>query len=289
MDRTGKVLSTLGEPGDWGPPRISPDGKHVAVGKGDLTTGKPVIWILDADGHASQFSETPQSRSVSPAWSPDGSRIAFGNDQLGVFDLYIQPVATQGKAELVYRDATPKKPEDWSHDGKFLLFSDLKPGMNSGVFGLDMSAKKAAPVIDTIHFEGYSALSPDGKWLAYQSDEQRTMQVFVQAFENGTQGTKKLAMVSVDGGGMPRWRGDGGELFYLTQRGWMYAASFHSNGAEFTVDPPRELFHTRPFPKSWNLYDVSADGQRFLLNIPMEWPSGSPITVTTSWIKALEE
>ncbi len=288
MDRTGKTLSTLGDPGDWGPPRISPDGKYVAVGKNDATAGKPVIWILDAEGHASQFSETPQSRSASPVWSSDGSRIAFGNDQLGVYDLYIQPVTTQGKAELVYRTSTPKKPEDWSHDGKFLLFSDFKPGMNSGVFGFNMSDKKAAPIIDTIHFEGYSALSPDGQWLAYQSDEQRIMQVYVQAFENGVPGTKKLAVVSPAGGGLPRWRRDGGELFYMTQPGSMNAVTFHANGAEFTVDPPRELFHTRPFPKSWNLYDVSADGQRFLMNIPMEWPNGSPITVTTSWLKALE-
>lgn len=69
----------------------------------------------------------------------------------------------------------------------------------------------------------------------------------------------------------------------------MCAVTFHASGADFTVDPPRDLFPTRPFPKSWNLYDVSADGQRFLMNIPMEWPSSSPITVTTGWIKALEE
>jgi hypothetical protein len=115
------------------------------------------------------------------------------------------------------------------------------------------------------------------------------MQVFVQAFDNGIQGTKKLIMVSVNGGGLPRWRADGGEIYYLTQPGSMFAATGHSSAAGFTVDPPHELFHTRPFPKSWNLYDVSADGQRFLMNIPMEWPSGSPITVTTSWTKALEQ
>ncbi len=82
----------------------------------------------------------------------------------------------------------------------------MKPGLNSGIYGLTMSDKKAAPIVDTIHFEGYSALSPDGKWLAYQSDEQKGMQVYVQAFYNGTPGTKKLIMVSVNGGGLPRWR-----------------------------------------------------------------------------------
>jgi Tol biopolymer transport system component len=288
MDRAGEVVSALAEPANWGPPRISPDGKHVAVGKNDEATGLPVIWILDAEGHASQFSDVPGSSSVSPVWSPDGSRIAFANDRLRVYDIYVQPVTTQGSAELVYRGLTPKKPEDWSRDGKLLLFSDRKPGLSSGIYELNMSEKKAAPVIDTIHFEGYSALSPDGKWLAYQSDEQNGMQVYVQPFDNGAEGTKKLTMVSGNGGGLPRWRRGGSELYYLTKSGYMYAVTFHADAAGFSVDPPRELFHTRPLPNSWNLYDVSPDGQRFLMNIPMERPDGSPITVTTSWTKALE-
>ena len=75
----------------------------------------------------------------------------------------------------------------------------------------------------------------------------------------------------------------------MTLTGRFYAVPFHASGDSFTADPPVELFHTRPSPKSWNTYDVSPDGQRFLMNVPMEWPSGSPITVTTSWTKALEQ
>lgn len=300
LDRTGKILNTLGEPSDWGPPRISPDGKYVAVGKADTNTRKPVIWILDADGHASQLPDGAGSGSVSPVWSPDGTKIAFandrlGNDQLGAFDLYIQSVASPGKAELVYRSDTPKNFDDWSRDGKWLLFTDFQPEMNSGVYGLNMgpsmgpimSGKKPSPIVDTIHAEGYSSLSPDGKWLAYQSDEQGAMEVFVQSFDNGSPGTKKLVAVSVNGGGLPRWSRNGAELFYATQPGRMYAVVFHAHGDDFTVDAPREIFHTRPLPNTWNLYDVSADGQRFLMNVPMEWSSPSDIKVTTSWTKAL--
>jgi Tol biopolymer transport system component len=286
MDRSGKILSTLGEPGDWGPPRISPDGKYVAVGKADTTTKTPGLWILDSEGHASHFADTAQSGSVSPVWSQDGAKIAFANNQLGAFDLYIQPIAGQGKAELVDRSATPKTPEDWSHDGKWILFKDFQPGMNSGIFGLNMSDKKVSPIVDTIRAEACAALSPDGKWLAYQSDEQRTTEVYVQSFDNGSPGTKKMAAVSINGGGIPHWRHDGGELFYMTQPGRMYAVGFHAQGVEFTVDPPHELFLTRPLPKTWNLYDVSGDGQRFLMNVPMEWPTASEIKVTTSWVKA---
>jgi eukaryotic-like serine/threonine-protein kinase len=288
MDRTGKNLGTVGEPANWGPPRVSPDGQHVAVGKPDPTTEKAVIWLLDGQGHASQFTQLPGSGSVSPVWSPDGSRIAFGNDQLGAFDLYIQPVGAQGKAELVYRTASAKHPDDWARDGKFILFSEIKPGMSSGIWGLSLPERKAAAIVDTIHYEGYAALSPDGKWLAYQSDESGSDAVYVQPFENGAPGTKKLSTIAA-GGGLPRWRRDGGELYYMTQPGRIYAVAVHPSGGDFAFDPPRELFHTRPSPKSWNLYDVSADGQRFLMNVPMEWPSGSPITVTTSWTKALQQ
>jgi Tol biopolymer transport system component len=288
IDRSGQTISTVAEPGDWGPPRIAPDGQSVAVGKQDAATKLPVIWILDPAGHATQVSDIPRSGSVSPVWSPDGAKIAFANDQLGAFDIYVQSVAGKGKAELVYRTATAKNPEDWSRDGKWLLFRDMQPGMNSGVYGIEMSGRKASPIVDTIHSEGYASLSPDGKWLAYQSDEQGAMEVFVQSFENGAPGTKKLTAVSVNGGGLPRWRRDGSELFYASQSGRMYAVGFHAHGDDFSADPPRELFHTRPLPKTWNLYDVSADGQRFVMNVPMEWPTASEIKVTTSWIKALQ-
>jgi Tol biopolymer transport system component len=289
MDRSGKTLGTVGEPAKWGPPRISPDGQHVAVGKPDPITEKAAIWILDAQGHASQFSQLPSSGSVSPVWSPDGSKIAFGNDQLEAFDLYIQPVTPQGKAELVYRSASAKHPDDWSHDGRFILFSEIKPGMSSGIGAVRLPERKAEALVDTINYEGYATLSPDGKWLAYQSDESGSDGVYVQPFDNGAPGTKKLSTISAGGGGLPRWRRDGGELYYMTQPGVVYAVTVHLSDGDFAFDPPRELFHTRPAPKSWNLYDVSADGQRFLMNVPMEWPSGSPITVTTSWTKALQQ
>ncbi len=289
MDRTGKAIRTLGEPADWGPPRISPDGKSVAVGKPDFANPNPVIWILDAEGQSTRLSDTAQAASISPVWSPDGSRIAYANNREGQFDLYVQPLAGPAKPELVYRSHSPKNPDDWSHDGKWLLFRDFEPGMSSGVFGLNLADRKTRPLADTIHTEGYSALSPDGKWLAYQSDEEGLTQVFVQNFDNGTPGAKKVIAVSVHGGGLPRWRHDGGELYYATQPGQIYAVTFHAHGDDFTVDPAHELFHTRPLPNTWNLYDVSPDGQRFLMNVPLEWPNSSEIKVTTSWTKALQE
>ncbi len=178
---------------------------------------------------------------------------------------------------------------DWGHDGRTILFDEFTPGMNRGLFAVNVNDRKPSTVVDTIHSEGYGALSPDGKWIAYQSDETGINEVVVQAFEAGVSlATRKIYTVSHGGGGLPRWRRDGRELYFMTQPGKVFAVKVHPNGNEFANDPPQELFHTRPTPKSWNLYDVSPDGERFVVNTPMDWPSGSKIVVITSWLKELQ-
>jgi len=149
--------------------------------------------------------------------------------------------------------------------------------------------RKAAPVLDTIYSEAVAALSPDGKWLAFQSDQSGRNEVYVEPFEGATAGTKRRWLVSSGGGGMPRWRGDGSEMFYMTSGGRMMAVSVHPAGGDFQSDTAHILFQTRPIPGSWNLYDVSSDGQRFLLNLPLEWSSAAPITVVTNWTEKLKD
>jgi len=140
-----------------------------------------------------------------------------------------------------------------------------------------------------VYAEGFGAVSPDGKWLAYQSDQSGKNEVFVQAFDGLSEGSKRRWQVS-KGGGLPHWRSDSRELFYITTDGRVMAVSL-SIGADGGIESasPQGLFQTRPLPKSWNLYDVSADGQRFLLNVPLEWTSSAPITVLTNWTEKLKE
>jgi Tol biopolymer transport system component len=288
LDRSGKSLGLLGEPADWGPPRISPDGKHVAVGRKDEKSSQPVLWILNAaDGSADRLTHM-RGASAQPVWSPDGSRVGFSNDDLGRFNLYVQGANGQATAEPVYRSGNAKFFDDWSRDGRFLLFDEIIPGMNHGLYLLNLGDRRATAIIDTIHSEGYGTLSPDGKWLAYQSDETGINEVVVQAFDGAEKGTKKLYTISHGGGGLPKWRRDGKELFYITQPGKVFAVNVHPTNNEFAFDPPKELFHTRPTPRSWNLYDVAPDGERFLLNTPMDWPSGSKIVVITAWQNELK-
>lgn len=288
-DRTGAPGGSLGEPGDWGPPRISPDGKRVAAGRRDEKTNTPALWVMNvADGSSYPLTHMRHS-AAQPIWSPDGSKIAFSSDDLGTFDLYVQPANPEGKAELLYHSPNRKWLDDWTHDGRMLLFDEFIPGMNRGLFVWRNGERKSSTLVDTIHSEGFGAVSPDGKWLAYQSDETGPNQVVVQAFAPESPGVKKLYTVSgVEGGGLPRWRRDGKELFYITQPGQIFSVAVHPSEEGFASDPPKELLHTRPTPKSWNLFDVSPDGERFLVNTPMDSPSGAKIIVITSWLKELQ-
>jgi eukaryotic-like serine/threonine-protein kinase len=286
LDRGGKNIGAVGEPADWGPPRISPDGSRIAVGRREERSGVAVLWVLNAaDGSAFQLTHMTRGSSAQPVWSPDGSQIAFASDELGTYDLYVQPAKAPSLPELLYRDGHKKIFDDWSRDGRTLVFDEIIPGTARGLWVLNSAQRKATTILDTIHSEGYGALSPDGKWLAYQSDETGINEVIVQAWDNGSPGTKKLFTISHGGGALPRWRRDGRELYYITQPGKLFAVTVHAAGGEFGFDPPRELFHTRPTPKSWNLYDVSGDGERFLMNTPMEWPAGGKISMVADWTK----
>jgi Tol biopolymer transport system component len=288
LDRGGKQAGQVAEPGDYGPPRISPDGRRVAVAKRGPDGGNADLWVLDTSGNATQFTATPNFAG-SPVWSPDGSKIAYFSNPEGVYDIYVKPADGEGRTELFYRSALAKYPTDWSRDGRYILFGVISPGTKSDVWAISTADRKAAPVLDTIYSEAVAALSPDGKWLAFQSDQSGRNEVYVEPFEGATAGTRRRWLVSLGGGGLPRWRGDGSEMFYMTSGGRMMAVSVHPAGGDFQFDTAHMLFQTRPIPGSWNLYDVSSDGQRFLLNLPLEWSSAAPITVVTNWTEKLKE
>jgi Tol biopolymer transport system component len=288
LDRSGKQIGQVAEPGDYGPPRISPDGSRAVVAKLGPDGVSANLWILDAAGNATQITSTPNHEG-SPVWSPDGSKIAFFSSAEGVYDIDVKPASAEGRAEVFYKSTLPAYPTDWSRDGRYMLFGVVTPNTRSDVWAIGTADRKTAPILDTIHSEDYAAFSPDGKWLAFQSDESGRAEVYVQPFEGTSPGTKRRWLVSSGGGGLPRWRADGAEMFYITPGGRMMAVGLHPAGGEFQFEPAQVLFQTRPIPNTWNLYDVSPDGQRFLLNLPLEWSSSAPITVVTNWTEKLKE
>ena len=289
MDRGGKQIAMTGEPGEWGPPRISPDGNRAAAAKLGPDGKSAHIWLLDVSGAAEQISPDSAPHEGSPVWSPDGSRLAYFSKQGEVYDIYSRSPLPGSKSELLLRTDETKYPTDWSHDGKYLLFGLTGKGTRLDVWGLSVGDRRTAPILDTVYAEGFGAISPDGKWLAYQSDQTGRNEIYVQQFDGLSNGTKRRWMVSKSGG-LPRWRSDSNELFYMSPDGRMMNVALRM-GADGGIEagPPQSLFQTRPVPKTWNLYDVSPDGQHFLLNLPLEWTSAAPITVITNWTEKLKE
>ena len=289
MDRGGKQLALTGEPGEWGPVRISPDGNRAAAAKLGPDGKNAHLWLLDVSGAAEQISPDTGVHEGSPVWSPDGAHLAYFSKQNEVYDIYSRLALPGSHGELLLKSDAAKYPTDWSHDGKYLIFGQAGKGTRLDVWGLSVGDRRSAPILDTVYAEGFGAISPDGKWLAYQSDQSGRNEIYIQQFDGLSNGTKRRWMIS-KGGGLPRWRSDSSELFYMTQDGRMMAVPIHlSADGGIESGPAESLFQTRPIPKTWNLYDVSPDGQRFLLNLPLEWTSAAPITVITNWTEKLKE
>jgi Tol biopolymer transport system component len=287
LDREGKQIGLLGDPADWGLPRISPDGRRVVCARLTADSRRGELWLFEADT-ASRLVSMPGADARSPVWSPDGARVAFTGNPNKLYDAYVKTVNAPAPAELLFHTEFTKYLTDWARDGRYLLFSSFtNAGSTSDIWAYSPGEHRAGPVVDTVHSEGYAALSPNGRWLAYQSDETGRDQVYVQAFDGISDGTKRRWQVSTSSGRMPRWRADGRELFFLSGPGSVMVASTVAGNDNFAFEPPHRLFETRAIPKKSNLYDVSPDGQRLVMNVPYEWAGSSPITVMTNWMEKL--
>jgi len=287
FDRSGRQIAPIGEPGDYGPPRISPDGRRIVVGRIEPGKDTADLWILNEGATATRLTATAHHEGA-PIWSPDGSRLAFFSNHEGNYNLYQRKVGSDG-LEVLVKDSSAKYPNDWSRDGRYLLYGSISETTKSDLMVLHASDRRSYPVSRTIHGEGYGSFSPDGRWVAFQSDQEGRADVFVQAFRAEGSDTPRRYKVSTNGGGLPRWRQDGKELYYITSSGRMMAVAVRSSDTTFEAEAPRMLFQTRPVPKTWNLFDVTGDGQRFVLNVPLEWSSSAPITVVTNWMEKIKQ
>jgi len=302
MDRSGKFTGVAPEPAEWGPPRISPDGKRGVAARrtANAEVEQADLMFIQTNGNTQPFTETPMVHEVNPVWSPDGQKIAFSeapprlvkgglpeNSEFN-YDIFVKTV-DGARPELLYKSPVKKNPTDWSRDGRWLIFDNESKGTGHDIWAYSFAEHRAGPVVETVSEEHFGALSPNGRWLAYQSDENGHTEVYVQSFDGLVSGTKRRFQVSQNGGGMPRWRGDGMELFFLTASGRMMSAVVHATESSFEFEPPQALFQTRPIPKTWNWFDVSSDGQRFLCNLPHEFSNASKINVVSNWPEKLKD
>ncbi len=281
FDRAGKELGRVGQPEDQFAPRLSLDQKRVAVARRE-PQGAPDLWLLDlARDTSTRFTFHPVV-DVFPVWSPDGSRVAFASNRDGPFNLYQKLSGGSSNEESLLQSRESKYTTDWSADGRFILYqtSGTKTGFDLWALPTD-GDRKPIPVLQTQFNESLGQFSPDGHWIAYQSNESTPGQVYVQGFPKS--GGK--FQVSTNGGERPRWRRDGKEIYYLTADRKIMAVEVKATATTFERGRPRELFQTRATTPSFYVptYDVSADGQRFLINTTVEADGLPPMTVVMNW------
>jgi dipeptidyl aminopeptidase/acylaminoacyl peptidase len=277
FDRAGKKLGVIGNMADYGNVELSPQGDRIAVGvRSDVEQPTRDIWFVDvATGRHTAFAADAADENWA-IWSHDGRSVVFNSGRDGGLDLYeaasTPPTGPIGRPLLVDMDA--KWPVSWSTDGKYLLYvtSGRVPGNHLEVLPL-FGDRKPFSYQRSSGTEFWAAFSPDGKWVAYSSTEFGRADVYVAAFPP-TASTRK-ALVSRDGGTQARWRRDGKELYFLSSDGQIMAADVDTNGADFEVGEVRALFAIRTPHPQYHAFDVTADGQKFVVNM-LVTPPGTP-------------
>ncbi|MBI3666260.1 MAG: protein kinase [Acidobacteria bacterium] len=296
-DRAGKRLGSVGQPGPYFDVlKLSPDEKRLAVMREEGINYD--IWFFDLSREsASQFTFDP-SGDGQPVWSPDGSRIVFTSSRTGTWNLYQKAASGAGSEELLLESSLTKGPWDWSRDGRFIVYLQFNHKQRAELWVLPKpdgaaAERKPFPYLQTEFNTVQAAFSPDGRWLAYASDESKKFEVYVRTFSGdpGSTASGGKWLVSANGGTRPRWRRDGRELFYIAPDGKIMAVDVRG-GAAFDAGPPRALFDTHRGPGDillYSVYDVTADGQRFIVVLPVQKAAvSSPITVVVNWAAELK-
>ena len=240
MDRSGTVLGTVGEPDVYSNPRVSPDGRRVAVQR--AVQGNEDIWLLDG-ARMSKFTFDP-ALDMRPVWSPDGTRIAFTSTRTGAGDLYQKLTSGAGTEERLVTSDQLKIATSWSRDG-FLLFNSSDAQTNTDLWVVPTAGNRAPSVfLKTSDRDVNGVFSPDGRWVAYMSNLSGRQEIYVRPFADPSAAGGQW-QVSTTGGAFPVWRHDGQELYYLNPAGAMMAAPIKIIGT--TVEPgvPLLLFPTQ--------------------------------------------
>ena len=268
-DRQGAMLSKVGKPGDYKEMRISPDGSHLAAAMGDPSD----IWLVDfARDSFTRFSfDSGDDRS--PAWSADGKRIIFmssrvlADDKFTPAALFTRETSGLGEAVLLANsiDRFQVAPSDWSSDDRITLLDGSRPGTGSNILSYSHEDSIVEEILATKHDEYAARFSADGRWLLYESNESGQQEIYLQAYP--LSGSKW--QVSRDGGTMPTWRADGKEIFYFdTDKQLMSVPISTENNLRLETPVPLFQSNMRDVTGDALNYDVSPDGQRFLLMEP---------------------
>ena len=282
FDRKGTAIGTVGKPDVYGNVFLAPDGKSVGTDKTDMASLNIDIWTYELQRDGSKRLTFDPAIDAVPIWSPDAARFVFASNRQTYFGLYVKNSDGANDEKSIVQSDVGNLPSDWSRDGKYILYCrgpDLwfltYPEIKSSLF------LKAPSVLRNGQF------SPDGKWVAYASNESGKWEIYVTSFPDA----RGRWQVSSGGGEQPRWRSDGKELFFLSSDGKMMAVPV-TTGSHFDAGTPVVLFQSTPRPPvlvyDLFVYDVSRDGQRFLINTQVKRPENTPMSVILNWPAKLD-
>ena len=288
FNRSGKKLSVVGETADYSNPALSPDDSKLAICIRDPQTGTRDIWIFDlVRGGKTRLTFDPAD-DIGPIWSPDGTRIAFTSDRSGQMNIYWKPSDGSAPEELLVGGKEfQENVEDWSRDGKYLIYSKTLGQATLRVLPLTGDRKPVVYLdygVLVLHPGGQ--LSPNGRWVAYYSNPSGKAEVYVQEFNLDPSQPRGKWQISTAGGELPRWRRDSKELYY--HYGTQYfAVDVKTDGPTFQAGIPKLLFEAHAVGNTesgGSPYVVTSDGKRFLvLAATDEKAPSSPIDVVVNW------
>jgi eukaryotic-like serine/threonine-protein kinase len=288
VDRKGRDLGVLGEIGGYEDVRISPNGGKVAVTLRDPSHGQNQdVWVLDAARGTGSRITVERTDEFDPAWFPDGERLAYVSDHVGFYDLYERP-ASGGPEKILARSKQDKILPSVSPDGRHLLTSVPEGGSYTRVWIPLSGGGDALRLTGATRFsEEHPEISPDGRWTAFDSSESGQREVYVQPLPGGPK-----RQVSIGGGQMPIWNRNGSEIFYAARDGMLMSVALRIAADRLEIAEPQSLFLLRlgvsgeiQFPR--HPYDVSPDGQKFLVIRRAPDTQADGAVVVTNWTAVL--
>ena len=281
FDRSGKEIGQLGAPSVVKGERISPDGRSAAIDIEDPRTGTSDVWVFELASGVSTRLHSDAVDEAMPVWAADGSKLLYRSDRKGPPDIYEIAVGVPGSEKPLLELPGLQQPEDASRDGRLLAYLQ---GVATTVWNIWLlpfeGERKPSPWRRTRFNETSPRFSPDGRWIAYESDESGDPEIYVALTASG--GEKRR--ISPGGGRRPRWRRDGKELYY-SDRGGVVMAVPVTPGLRWESGAPVPLFRVEPEIEN---YDVTPDGSRFLVSMPLEKVRESPLRVIVNWPSALQ-